>query len=195
MAKYNKQTVEAICVYIRDGDSQKLACKKAGIGDSTFHEWIKAKPEFAELIKKAKEEFLATITGKLEATLWKRAMGYEVTETETEYVSDEDGKRKIKSQKTKLKHIQPDTGALIFALTNLAADKWKNRQRVETVDAKDVEKDEPRYNFDEVPRELLFKIADELQKGEHERIKQMNVKVLEVKTDEKKGEKAGNSNE
>ena len=74
-------------------------------------------------------------------------------------------------------------------MTNVAPDKWKNRQRVETVDAKDVEKDEPRYNFDEVPRELLFKIADELQKGEHERIKQMNVKVLEVKTDENKGEK------
>ena len=195
MAKYNKQTVEAICVYIRDGDSQKLACKKAGICDSTFHDWIKAKPEFAELIKKAKEEFRATITGKLEATLWKRAMGYEVTETETEYVSDVDGKPKIKSQKSKVKHIQPDTGALIFALTNVAQDKWKNRQRVETVDAKDVEKDEPRYNFDELPRELLFKIADELQKGEHERIKQMNVKVLEVKTDEKKGEKTGNSNE
>lgn len=195
MTKYNKQTVEAICVYIRDGDSQKLACKKAGIGDSTFHDWIKAKPEFAELIKKAKEEFKATITGKLETTLWKRAMGYEVTETETEYVSDEDGKQKIKSQKTKVKHIQPDTGALIFALTNVAQDKWKNRQRVETVDAKDVEKDEPRYNFDEVPRELLFKIADELQKGEHERIKQTTVKVLEVKTDEKKGEKTGSSNE
>ena len=192
MTKYNKQTVDVICAYIRDGDSQKLACKKVGIGDSTFHDWIKAKPEFAELIKKAKEEFQATITGKLEATLWKRAMGYEVTETETEYVSDEDGKPKIKSQKSKVKHIQPDTGALIFALTNLAQDKWKNRQRVETVDAKDVEKDEPRYNFDEVPRELLFKIADELQKGEHERIKQMTVKVLEVKTDEKKGEKARN---
>ena len=37
-------------------------------------------------------------------------------------------------------------------------------------------------------------LADELQKGEHERIKQMSVKVLEVKTDEKKSEKTGNSN-
>lgn len=125
MAKYNKQTVEAICAYIRDGDSQKLACKKAGIGDSTFHDWIKAKPEFAERIKKAKDEFLATITGKLEATLWKRAMGYEVTETDTEYVSDSNGNPKIKSQRTKVKHIQPDTGALIFALTNVAPEEWE----------------------------------------------------------------------
>lgn len=195
MSKYNKQTVEAICGFIRDGDSQKLACKKVGIGDSTFHDWIKAKPEFSQRVKKAKEEFQATITGKLEATLWKRAMGYEVTETETEYVSDVDGSPKIKSQKSKVKHIQPDTGALIFALTNVAHDKWKNRQRVETVDAKEVEKDEPRYNFDDIPRELLFEIADKLQKGEHDRLKQMNVKVLEVKTDEKKSEETRNNNE
>lgn len=51
MAKYNKQTVEAICGFIRDGDSQKLACKKVGIGDSTFHDWIKAKPDFRNVLK------------------------------------------------------------------------------------------------------------------------------------------------
>ena len=170
MAKYNKQTVEAICAYIRDGDSQKLACKKAGIGDSTFHDWIKAKPEFAEYIKKAKEEFQATITGKLEATLWKRAMGYEVTETETEYVSDANGNPKIKSQKTKVKHIQPDTGALIFALTNVAPDKWVNKQKVETQETKATAEKTHEYHFEDSPEDLLFGIADKLQQGEYDRI-------------------------
>lgn len=131
MAKYNKEIVERICNFIRDGDSQKLACKKAGIGDSTFHDWIKAKPEFAERIKKSKDEFLETITGRLEATLWKRAMGYEVTETDTEYINGDDGKPVIKSQKKKIKHIQPDTGALIFALTNMAPERWQNKQKQE----------------------------------------------------------------
>lgn len=128
MAKYNKQTVETICSYIRDGDSKKLACKRAGIGESTFYEWMQGKTEFAESIKKAEAEFTATITGKLEASLWKRATGYEVTETETEYFTDKEGNQRIKSQKKKVKHIQPDTGALIFALTNVAPDKWKNKQ-------------------------------------------------------------------
>lgn len=172
MAKYNKQTVEAICSYIRDGDSQKLACKKAGIGDSTFHDWIKAKPEFAERIKKAKDEFLATITGKLEATLWKRAMGYEVTETETEYVRDKDGNPQIKSQKNKVKHIQPDTGALIFALTNVAPEKWVNRQKVEAQEIKPQEinaKEEEAHNycFEDLPDDILFDIADKLQSAEY----------------------------
>lgn len=170
MAKYNKQTVERICEYIRDGDSQKLACKKAGIGDSTFHDWIKAKPEFAERIKKAKEEFLATITGKLEATLWKRAMGYEVTETETEYISDKDGKPKIKNQKTKVKHIQPDTGALIFALTNVAPEKWVNRQKVESQAVKPTEEESHNYCFEDLPDDVLFDIADKLQTAEFEKV-------------------------
>lgn len=170
MAKYNKQTVEAICGFIRDGDSQKLACKKVGIGDSTFHDWIKSKPEFSERIKKAKEEFQATITGKLEATLWKRAMGYEVTETETEYVSNVDGNPKIKSQKSKVKHIQPDTGALIFALTNVAPEKWVNKQKVETQETKDSKEQTHEYCFEDLPEDILFNIADKLQAGEYERI-------------------------
>lgn len=170
MAKYNKQIVEAICGFIRDGDSQKLACKKVGIGDSTFHDWIKAKPEFAERIKKAKDEFQATITGKLEATLWKRAMGYEVTETETEYVSDADGKPKIKNQKTKVKHIQPDTGALIFALTNVAPEKWVNKQKIETQETKKDADSERAYHFEDLPEDVLFDIADKLQTAEFDRI-------------------------
>ena len=172
MAKYNKQTVEAICGFIRDGDSQKLACKKAGIGDSTFHDWIKTKPEFSERIKKAKEEFQATITGKLEETLWKRAMGYEITETETEYVSDAQGNPKIKSQKTKVKHIQPDTGALIFALTNVSPEKWVNKQKVETQETKATAKKTHEYHFEDLPEDLLFEIADKLQKGEYNRIQE-----------------------
>lgn len=170
MAKYNKQIVEAICGFIRDGDSQKLACKKVGIGDSTFHDWIKAKPEFAERIKKAKDEFQATITGKLEATLWKRAMGYEVTETETEYVSDANGNPKIKNQKTKVKHIQPDTGALIFALTNVAPEKWVNKQKVETHEIRKEADNERAYHFEDLPEDVLFDIADKLQTAEFDRI-------------------------
>lgn len=131
MAKYNKEIVERICNFIRDGDSQKIAAEKAGIREGTFYEWMNSKDEFSECIKKAHEDFRQTIVGKLEATLYRKAQGYEVTETDTEYVNDKDGKPKIKSQKKKVKHIQPDTAALIFALTNLAPDKWQNKQKQE----------------------------------------------------------------
>lgn len=167
--KFDKIVVQRICEYIREGDSQKLAAKKAGIAEDTFYRWLKNKQGFSEEIKKAKDEFLATITGKLEATLWKRAMGYEVTETETEYLPDEDGKPKIKSQKTKIKHIQPDTGALIFALTNVAPDKWINRQKVETQEVKKEQEQDKRYCFEDLPEDALFEIADKLQDQEYKK--------------------------
>lgn len=176
MAKYNKQIVDLICDHIRAGDSQKLACKKAGIGDSTFFDWIHKRNGFSEKIKKAKEEFQATITGKLEATLWKRAMGYEVTETETEYVRDENGNPIPKSQKTKVKHIQPDTGALIFALTNVAPEKWINRQRSEIKELKQDNDSSNDYCFEDLPDDVLFEMADKLQDAKHEKVmKEKNV--------------------
>lgn len=131
MAKYNKEIVQRICNYIRDGDTQKVAAERAGIREGTFYEWMNTKDEFSEAVKKAHEDFHETIVAKLEATLYRKAQGYEVTETDTEYVNGKDGKPIIKSQKKKIKHIQPDTGALIFALTNLAPDKWKNKQKQE----------------------------------------------------------------
>lgn len=171
MSKYNNKIVDTICSYIRSGDSQKLACKKAGIGDSTFHEWIHKKKGFSDKIQRAKDEFQDTITGKLEATLWKRAMGYEVTETDTEYVTDANGNKKIKSQKTKIKHIQPDTGALIFALTNVAPDKWVNKQKVETTETKSSD-NKKEYCFENLPDNVLFDIADRLQDARMEKLKE-----------------------
>lgn len=163
--KYDKYMIETICSFIRDGDSQKIACKKAGIAESTLYEWLKQKKELPEAIKRAKDEFRDTILGKLETTLWKRATGYEVTETETEYVSDAQGRPKIKSQKTKVKHIQPDTGALIFALTNVAPGKWVNRQKVETQEIKKETETVDNDCFVDLPEETLIDIADKIQEA------------------------------
>lgn len=169
MTKYCKETKEKICNYIREGDSQKLACNKVGIGTTAFHDWVNKDAEFAKGIKKAKEDFQATILGKLEASLWKRAIGYEVTETETEYTSDKEGKPRIKSQKTKIKHIQPDVGALVFALTNVAPDKWVNRQRVDNTILTKEKEEEQTYHFEDLPDDLLFSLADKLQDAEKKR--------------------------
>lgn len=173
MTKYCKETKEKICNYIREGDSQKLACNKVGIGTTAFHDWVNKDAEFAKDVKKAKEDFQAAIVGKLEASLWKRAIGYEVTETETEYVSDMQGNPiRIKSQKTKIKHIQPEVGALIFALTNVAPDKWVNRQRVDNTILTKEKKEEQTYHFEDLPDDLLFNLADKLQDAEKERVEE-----------------------
>ena len=172
MTKYSSEIKERICNYIREGDSQKLACNKVGIGTTAFHDWVNKDAEFAKDIKKAKEDFQATILGKLEASLWKRAIGYEVTETETEYTSDKDGKPRIKNQKTKIKHIQPEVGALVFALTNVAPDKWVNRQRVDNTILTKEKEEEQTYHFEDLPDDLLFNLADKLQDAEKKRVEE-----------------------
>ena len=169
MTKYSNEIKEKICNYIREGDSQKLACNKVGIGTSAFHDWVRKDSQFSEGIKRAKDDFQATIVGKLEASLWKRATGYEVTETETEYTSDKDGRPRIKSQKTKIKHIQPEVGALVFALTNVAPDKWVNRQRVDNTILTKEKEEEQTYHFEDLPDDLLFSLADKLQDAEKKR--------------------------
>ena len=117
-----------IISYIREGDSNILACKKVGISKSTFYEWLESYPDFSDSLKKARKEFRETIVQTLEQSLWKRAAGYEVEEVKNEYRTLKDGSKVLVKSSKITKHFPPDTGALIFALTNLDPENWKNRQ-------------------------------------------------------------------
>ncbi|WP_302788117.1 helix-turn-helix domain-containing protein [Barnesiella intestinihominis] len=117
-----------IISYIREGDSNILACKKVGISKETFYTWINDKPDFSDSLKKARKEFRETIVQTLEQSLWKRAAGYEVEEVKNEYRTLKDGSKVLVKSSKITKHFPPDTGALIFALTNLDPENWKNRQ-------------------------------------------------------------------
>ena len=64
----------------------------------------------------------------MEQSLWKRAAGYEVEEVKNEYRILKDGSKVLVKSREITKHFPPDTGALIFALTNLAPENWKNKQ-------------------------------------------------------------------
>ena len=113
---------------IREGDSNILACKKVGISKSTFYEWLESYPDFSDSLKKARKEFRETIVQTLEQSLWKRAAGYEIEESKNEYITLKDGSKVLVKSSKITKHFPPDTGALIFALTNLDPENWKNRQ-------------------------------------------------------------------
>ena len=75
--KYTPEIVEEICKYIADGLYQKDACAMAGIGVSTYHDWINAHPEFSEALKvaeaKAKSRLKAVILEAAEAGTWQAA--------------------------------------------------------------------------------------------------------------------------
>lgn len=125
--KYN-DAAPIILNRIAEGATFKEAYTEAGINKDTFFDWKKNNSEFSDLIKKAQEEFRQTIVSKLEKGLYKRALGYKITETRTEYAAGPGGNPIIVKQTKTEKEFAPDTAALIFSLSNLEPNKWQNKQ-------------------------------------------------------------------
>lgn len=101
-------------------------CKAMGIEDQTYYRWL-GKVEFVEAIKKAKEAFRSTLENDIVKSLANSAKGYEYEQYTTEY-TDVNGKPKIKKQVKKNIRVEPNVGAAIFLLTNIAPGRWKNKQ-------------------------------------------------------------------
>ena len=136
MAKYNKDMIQACTDWVREnglidygGATLRDFCRAMGIDDMSYYNWMK-RSEFSEAIKKAKEEFRGTIEKDIVQSLANSAKGYEYTQTTTEY-TDVNGKPSIKKQVKKNIRVEPNVGAAIFLLTNLAPERWKNRQQQE----------------------------------------------------------------
>lgn len=133
MAKYNKDIVKEMCDWVRENGLIEYGgarltdfLNRFRIDDMTYYRWLKLS-EFSEAIKKAKEEYRAKCENTTVKSLFKAANGYEYEQTTTEYM-DVNGKPRIKKQTKKNVRVEPNVGAAIFLLTNIAPERWKNRQ-------------------------------------------------------------------
>lgn len=136
MGKYNKQMVQACADWVREnglidfgGATLTDFCKAMGIDDMSYYNWMK-RAEFSEAIKNAKEAFRESLEKDIVKSLANAAKGYEYDQVTTEY-TDVNGKPRIKKQVKKNVRVEPNVGAAIFLLTNLAPERWKNRQQQE----------------------------------------------------------------
>lgn len=136
MGKYNKQMVQACADWVREnglidfgGATLTDFCKAMGIDDMSYYNWMK-RSEFSEAIKKAKDVFREKLETDIVQSLANAAKGYEYNQTTTEY-TDVNGKPRIKKQVKKNIRVEPNVGAAIFLLTNIAPERWKNRQNQE----------------------------------------------------------------
>ena len=139
MSKYSPEIVKRICELIeKDSYTDKEICQMVGINQDTFITWKNTKPEFSEALKKADQVFLKFISSEARKSLVKKIQGYTVQEKRTVYASEvKDGQSKprIKEQTVTDKHYQPDTVAIIFALTNQDNENFKNKQSTEVTGA------------------------------------------------------------
>ena len=133
MAKLNTDKIRECADWVREnglmeygGARLKDFCAQLGIDDKTYYRWMK-NADFSDSIKKAKEHFKNNLEYELVISLSRSAKGYEYEQITTEWM-DVNGKPKIKKQVKKNIHVEPNIGANIFLLTNIAPERWKNRQ-------------------------------------------------------------------
>lgn len=167
MAKFSKKTVEKIVGLVKS-DTYTIAeiCRQVGITPKTYHAWINDYPDFADALERARDERLQMMVIEAKKSLMKKIQGYEVTETKVITVpgnkKDEKGNPKpiIKEQTTTKKHIQPDTVAIIFTLTNGDPEHWRNRQSTEVTgkDGKDLFANKTDEELDKEIEELKRKL-------------------------------------
>lgn len=143
MAKYGKKAVEMIVGLVKS-DTYTIAeiCQQVGISQATFHRWQDEHEDFALAIEEARESRMQFFVIEAKKSLLKKIQGYEVTETKVVTIptKGDPSKPTIKEQTTQKKHIQPDTAAIIFTLTNGDPEHWRNRQSTEVMgkDGKDL---------------------------------------------------------
>lgn len=167
MAKFSKKTVDKIVGLVKS-DTYTIAevCRQVGITPKTYHQWVNDYPDFADAIEQAKAERMQAMVIEAKKSLMKKIQGYDVTETKVVTIpgkqKDEKGNPKpiIKEQTTTKKHIQPDTAAIIFTLTNGDPEHWRNRQSTEVTgkDGKDLFASKTDEELDKEIEELKRKL-------------------------------------
>jgi hypothetical protein len=115
--------LDRIEAWARDGATDEIICQKLNIGKSTLYKYKNEHIEFANALKKGKED----IDIKVENALLKRALGYSFEEVTKERSIDIEGNESIQITKIVTKHIVPDTTAQIFWLKNRRPEQWRDR--------------------------------------------------------------------
>jgi len=117
--KWNPQYCEIAKRFALLGMKDDEMADSMGIVRSTFYKWMHDYPEFSDAVKQGREN----ADGEVIAALFKKAKGYEYTETET-HESDKDGVKLV----TKVRHQPPDTGSMVFWLKNRRPNEWRDRR-------------------------------------------------------------------
>lgn len=114
--------LDRIPAWRKQGLTEKQVAEKCGVSYSSINNYKRDFPELMEALATGKEELIEV----LEDSLYKKAMGFEYEETET-FIEQQNGKE-VKRVKKVVKQALPDTGALCFALKNLAPHRWRDRK-------------------------------------------------------------------
>jgi len=126
-----RDNLDKIEKWAKDGIYEKDMAHLLGMSEKTWYEY-KKRPDEGSLMKEALKKGRRILITDLKMSLYKKAQGFEHEETKVTLEQQPNGTEKRKVEKT-TKYYAPDTGALVFALTNLTQrddEIFVNRQDV-----------------------------------------------------------------
>ena len=121
--KYGQRILKKAKEEMSKGLTDAQLSKALGIGKSTINEWKHKYPDFANVLRVARDNAILNV----ENALYNRAVGMKVGEIQT--VSQKEGKSKsVKEVKEIQKELPPDVAACSLFLRNKAPDEWRDRR-------------------------------------------------------------------
>lgn len=120
--KYDPETFPVLVEgYARRGLTEEQIAHNLGVSYSTFRTYKNKYSAVLTALKKGREVTNIIV----ENALYKRAIGYKVTDEHVEIKTLKDGEKK-KIVRKKTSEIPPDVGAIVFWLKNRLPDLWKD---------------------------------------------------------------------
>ena len=122
--KLTDELIDKVCKLIeKDTYTNKEICKRVGIHPSTLYAYLQESKEFSDRFKKAQQNALDQYKADARKSLKKLVKGFTITNTKKVM-----RKGQLVEIIEEVKHIEPNTAAVIFTLTNTDPDNFKNKQ-------------------------------------------------------------------
>ena len=113
--------------WARNGLTDEQIAHNMGVSRKTLAKWKIKYGDIGDTLKRNKE----VVDYEVENALFKRALGYDYTETTKERVlNTETGEYELITTKEVHKEIAPDTTAAIFWLKNRKPDEWRDKRDI-----------------------------------------------------------------
>ena len=117
-----KPHLEKIREWRKVGGEIEKICEVLNISKTSWHEYVKRHPEFADAVKKGTQEFCLDLRGELAKLAKKHTL-----ETKKQYIkTDIETGNKTQYTEITTKEIDADIAAINLLLKNLDRDNWSN---------------------------------------------------------------------
>ncbi len=103
------------------GKTINQIAKALGVDRATIYRWKNKYDDFSDILKEGEDEAL----DKVEESVYRRAVGFKVTEQRQTFNVDKDGHPRVAKVEKVTRHVVPDVGAAAFILKTRRSAKWK----------------------------------------------------------------------